>query len=461
MGIRALPQHLTITGALALSLCLLALLAAGSGQAHAAAGDYITGQVIVKVESEAALHEHILQNDKYAGVDRLDDDELPDNLATQNIYLLRTPDNYGVEEFVVDLLAGSPANGVVYAEPNYIAEAPEVLGDARMKARSPGYNKQPTEGNEGNTTYGDEANLNLSCSRGDIKGAIVAVLDTGAQLSHPALQGNFRKIKRYDFVDNDTTPSDEKFYRNADGDRVRGELAGHGTHVTGIVDQVAPGAKIMPLRVLDPRGLGDAYTVARAIYYAWWRSPHDVDVINLSLGTSKHSELLEEMVANATGDGIIVTAAAGNSGADAPHYPAAGAYDDGTGYPALFDPTKDGLVAVTSLREDRVKSNFANYGIWVDIAAQGENIRSTYLGDRYATWSGTSMATPFISGQAALISAVSSGQITSGNIELKIREKADATIYTVNETKYLLPNKQLGAGQANVCGSIGRGSVEP
>lgn len=452
MSIRVLPQHLTITGALALALCLLALLAAGSGQAHAAPDDYISGQVVVKVVSDAALYD-IIHNDRYAGVERLDDvpDDLPDNLATENIYLLRAPDNYDAEAFVADLLAGSPTNGVVYAEPNYVAAVPEILaGDARFRARSPGYNKQPTEANEGNTTY--DENLHLSCMRDDIKGTRVAVLDTGAQLNHPALQGNFRRVKRYDFVDNDATPSDEKFYRNGAGDRVRGQLAGHGTHVSGIVDQVAPGVKIMPLRVLDPRGLGDAYTVARAIAYA---QRHEAHVINLSLGTSKHSKLLEEIVANATGDNIIVTAAAGNGDTRAPHYPAAGAYD-GTGHPPFpFDPTEDGLVAVTSLQEDRVKSDFANFGPWVDIAAQGENIRSAYLGDRYATWSGTSMATPFISGEAALIRAVSSGPISSGNVELKIRDKADATIYAANEPGYLL-RKELGAGQANVCGSIDR-----
>ncbi len=443
MGIRALPQQLTLTGALALALFLLALVVAGSEQAHAAGEDFVTGQVIVKVESEAALYD-ILHNDKYAGVERLDDlgEDFPQyNLETENIYLLRAPDNYGVEEFVTDLLAGKPTNGVIYAEPNYIAETPEdPSGDARFKAR---VGRQYSS--EANTTY--DENLNLLCKREDFKGIKVAVLDTGAQLSHPRLEANFRKVKRYDFVDNDATPSDQRYYENEAGVSVKGQLAGHGTHVSGIVDQVAPGAKIMPLRVLDPDGRGGVYTVARAINFAMM-DVHDVDVINLSLGTSKHSKLIEEMVGKATEEeNIVVVAAAGNSGAEEPHYPAAGAY--GTGGVDPLSPPKEGLLAVTSVDGGMVKSNFANFGNWVGISAPGENIRSTYLGDRYAIWTGTSMATPFVSGQAALIRA-DSGPISPVKIEEAIRNSARSI---AAENELLLAGK-LGAGHADICGSL-------
>jgi thermitase len=463
MGIRAQPQHLTITGALALALCLLALLAAGPERAYAQVEDYKPGEVIVKLNTNTTTIDDILLDPAYAGVDRLDvlGEDFPQyNLESEGIYLLKAPDNDAMT-FVGKLLADTDID-VVYAEPNYIAEVPEdpsdsTFGDARFRARvGSKYSSQA------NTTF--DENLNLSCSRKDFKGAKVAVLDTGAQLGHPRLEANFRKVKRYDFVDNDATPSDQRYYRNEAGELVKGQLAGHGTHVSGIVDKVAPGAKIMPLRVLDPDGIGDVYTVARAIAYAQDR---EVAVINLSLGSSNHSELLEEMIEEATapGNDITVVAAAGNEDAEKPHYPAAGKF--GTDESPSLNPANDGLLAVTSLDKNEVmnkvmKSDFANYGEWVDIAAPGEDIRSTFLRDKYAIWSGTSMATPFISGQAALIRA-GNGTIPSMAIEAEIRDIADDSIYDFDLSRLDDPQYveywtrtlgKVGFGHANVCDSL-------
>ena len=442
MGVRALLQHQTITGALALALCLVALLATGSGQAYALGEVYRADEVIVKLRPGVAIEEILAD---YPSAERLDED-LPYNLETRNIYLLKAPDDTDVETFAENLLTNKRVDGI--AEPNFVAEAPEdpadpTYGVARMKARSISYRKQSSEANDTFAT-----NLNLSCAR-DIKGATVTVLDTGTQLSHPKLEANFKGVKRYDFVDNDTKPSDKRVGLDEDGDDLKDELAGHGTHVAGIVDQVAPGAKIMPLRVLDSEGYGDVYTIARAIAYA---ERHEVDVINLSLGTSKHSELLEEMVEEATGNGIVVAAAAGNSGIEEEHYPAAGEY--GTGGVDPLTPPRDGLLAVTSVDENGVKSDFATYGKWVDISAPGELIRSTFPRDKYANWTGTSMATPFISGQAALIRMVN-GSITPMTIEEKIQGSARPLRFGVmeDENDPQLIGK-LGAGHANVCDSL-------
>jgi len=289
-AIRALPQQLTLTGALALALYLLVLVAAGSEQAHAAEDDeFVAGQVIVKLNSDSTSIGDFLS--RYEGAERLDviGEDLPQyNLELMDIYLLKPPPGNDVTTFVSRLIAEKASNGVIYAEPNYIAETPKdpsdnTFGDARFKARV-----GSKYSSEANTTYDDLDHLDLSCAREDFKGTRVAVLDTGAQLNHSRLVANFRKVKRYDFVDDDGTPSDEQYYLNGAGQRVKGQLAGHGTHVTGIVDQVAPGAKIMPLRVLDPDGRGSVYTVARAINFAMM-DVHNVAVINLSLGTSKHS----------------------------------------------------------------------------------------------------------------------------------------------------------------------------
>jgi subtilisin family serine protease len=111
---------------------------------------------------------------------------------------------------------------------------------------------------------------------------------------------------------------------------------------------------------------------------------------------------------------------------------------------------------VTSVDGGMVKSNFANFGYWVGISAPGENIRSTYLGDSYAIWSGTSMATPFVSGQAALIRA-DDNSLDPEDIEVRIRSEANRSIYdrSTHDWEYLLTySGKLGAGHADVCASI-------
>jgi subtilisin family serine protease len=95
------------------------------------------------------------------------------------------------------------------------------------------------------------------------------------------------------------------------------------------------------------------------------------------------------------------------------------------------------------------KSDFANYGLWVDIAAPGNGIRSTFPISMYANWSGTSMATPFISGQAALIYKVY-GSLNPAGVEQKIRDSARPL--TVSNPTYV---GMLGAGRADLCASLG------
>jgi len=247
---------------------------------------------------------------------------------------------------------------------------------------------------------------------------------------------NFEGVKHYDFVDNDKNPSDRPVGKDADCDGEKDEMVGHGTHVAGIVDITAPAAKIMPLRVLDTEGYGDVFTIAKAVYFA---EQNSADVINLSLGSPSRSKLLQEVIEDATANGVVVAAAAGNSNSSVPHYPAAG---DG------LVASADGLVAVTSVNMYEQKSDFANYGSWVDIAAPGEGIRSAFPVSKYAYWSGTSMATPFVSGQAALIHAVY-GSLDPVGVEDKIRSSARSLVAT--DPVYAA---MLGAGRADVCNSL-------
>ena len=108
----------------------------------------------------------------------------------------------------------------------------------------------------------------------------------------------------------------------------------------------------------------------------------------------------------------------------------------------------DGLVAVTAVDMYAKKSDYANYGAWVDIAAPGDGIRSTFPVSMYANWSGTSMATPFISGQAALIRAAF-GLLDTASVEERIRRSAKPL--TLDNPSYA---GMLGAGRADVCTSL-------
>jgi subtilisin family serine protease len=430
-GVRALPQRLAPRGVLALTLSLV-LASAGATAGHNAwAGtlveDFVPDEVVVKLDVQSgATIEQI-----NAAYDTQVKDTLPGH---QGVYLLQIPSGRTLEGVLQDL-AGDPR--VLYAEPNFTVEPPEADehgGDARMRARVDG-----TSPTSSSTQYASSA-LGLLCAAtiSSGQGTTVAVIDTGAQLDHPQLAANFEGVKRYDFVGDDPNPADRAVGLDEDGDGLEDELVGHGTHVAGIVDLVAPSAKVMPLRVLDSEGYGQSFTIAKAISYA---ESNGADVINLSLGSRGKSELLREVVEAAIERGVVVAAAAGNEDNPLPHYPAAG---NGTAASA------DGLVAVTSVDMYEKKSAFASYGTWVDVAAPGENIRSAYPGGKYAYWSGTSMATPFVAGQAALIHTVN-GSLGPARIEAKIRNSARPLLL-----RDLVYAEMLGAGHADVCASLQR-----
>ena len=372
MGIR-LRQYSTICGALVTVLLLQVLSSLVPAWASAEEEGFEAGEVVVKLDpARGAGIEGINADYGSVTLERL--------LGSAGIYLIELPAASDTEA-VAERMEEDPR--LLYAEPNFVAEAPE--GDAR-KAFARGTSA------EASTQYAHDA-LNLSRAHeiGRGAGATVAVLDTGAQLGHPALRANFRGTEKYDFVGDDTNPSDRPVGLDADGNGLEDEMVGHGTHVAGIVDAVAPEARIMPLRVLDSEGYGNVFLVAEAISFA---ERHGADAINLSLSTPSRSDLLQDVLEEATEDGVVVAAAAGNSNTATPQYPAAGEGEE---------PSADGLLAVTSVDRYERKSGFASFGPWVDVAAPGTAIRSAFPVNRYASWSGTSMATPFVAGQAALL----------------------------------------------------------
>ena len=215
------------------------------------------------------------------------------------------------------------------------------------------------------------------------RGAVVAILDTGVDVSHPALVG--RLAAGFDFVDDDADPSEEENFVDDDGDGEIDEGFGHGTFVAGLVLAVAPDATVLPVRVLDTDAVGSVSRIAAGIRFA---TDHGVDVINLSLGARVRSEIIRGEVRRAQSHGIVVVAATGNR-------------SDGTviDFPAgLAD-----VIAVSSLAADLGRADFANAGSRTTVAAPGTELIGPFPGGGFARWSGTSFSAALVSGGVALL----------------------------------------------------------
>lgn len=210
---------------------------------------------------------------------------------------------------------------------------------------------------------------------------IVAVIDTGISLNHPEFAG--RVVPGYDFVNKDTDASDDH---------------GHGTHVAGIIAAginnaigmvgIAPAVSIMPIKALDNRGTGYWSDIAAAITYAVDRG---ASIINLSLGGTTTSGALKDAIAYAEAHDVFVAAAAGNYG------------NNWVIFPAYYQT----VMAVSATDEYDRWWTLSNYGTWIDVAAPGSSIWSTYWRsdnpNGYQFMTGTSMAAPHVSGLAALV----------------------------------------------------------
>ncbi|MFT2720366.1 S8 family serine peptidase [Deinococcus sp. A31D244] len=214
-------------------------------------------------------------------------------------------------------------------------------------------------------------------------GVTVAVIDTGLDLQHSAFQGSLSDPSTWwDFYAGDAVPQEE-------GTLGTGAY-GHGTNVAGIILQVAPRARIMPLRVLGADGSGDVANVARAIT---WAAAKGAQVINLSLGSAESSKVVQDAINKVTAQNVIVVASAGNENRNRITYPAATASSGKAGERALSVGSVDLL--------DR-KSSFSNYTKGLELVAPGEQVYAPAPGELMAAWSGTSMAAPMVTGGLAL-----------------------------------------------------------
>jgi subtilisin len=211
------------------------------------------------------------------------------------------------------------------------------------------------------------------------EGVKVGIIDTGINLTHPDLH----VVDNVSFVDGAATGNDDH---------------GHGTHVAGTVAAlnnsigvvgVAPQAELYAIKVLDSSGSGWDSDVISGIQ---WAVDHDIDIINMSLGSDQSSTAFELACNSAYNAGVLIVAAAGNSGSS-------GSTSDCVGYPAKYNS----VIAVGAVNSSNTRASFSSTGPAVEIAAPGVSVYSTYKGGAYATMSGTSMASPHVAGVAALV----------------------------------------------------------
>ncbi len=231
-------------------------------------------------------------------------------------------------------------------------------------------------------------------------GVKVAVIDTGIDYTHPDLDANY--AGGYDFVNGDADPMDDQ---------------GHGTMVSGVIAAedngsgvvgVAPHARLYALKVLDATGSGWESNVIAGVD---WARTHGIQVVNMSLGSSGASSAFQTAIANAYNAGVVLVAAAGNSGTCA-------GSGDTVSYPARFSQ----VIAVAATDSSDARPCFSSTGPAVALAAPGVSVTMPSRGGGYASASGTSFSSPHVAGTAALV--IASG--VSGNAAVRQRLQSTA-----------------------------------
>jgi thermitase len=355
---------------------------------------------------------------------------------------------------------------VEYAQPNYEIrlDDPTSYSPSENLPRSPisndplpndpMFNEQWALNNSGQN--GGKANADVRAIEAwkKIQGSkevVVAVLDSGVDYTHTYLAtnmwirpdnlpqykddelGTFNDLNGFNAADNLSDPMDDN---------------GHGTHCAGIIgaegnnDEGIAGinwkVEIMPLKFMGRGGFGTTKDAIEAINYAIDRKQNGVNVrvINASWGSTMRSKALEDAIRAAGEAGILFVAAAGNDGTSndrSPHYPSN--YD------------LPNVISVAALDRNDNLASFSNFGAkTVHVAAPGKDILSTWLGDNYREASGTSMATPYVAGVAALI--------LSSEPKLSVEKLRERVLKSVDKLDSLNGKVESG-GRINAAKALG------
>jgi thermitase len=351
-----------------------------------ARGEYVPGEVLVKFKSsltgadaQVALAEQGL--------------DVAGSIAPLDVFKLAVAPGRELET-VASLRARAD---VLYAEPNYLVYAQETIPD------DPGYVNQ-----WGLPKISAPQAWDIISTTGGA-GVVIAIVDSGIDLTHPDFACADKLVPGYDFVNGDGDPQDDN---------------GHGSHVAGIasacsdntigVAGVAWTASLMPVKILDASGSGSFANLASGITYA---VDHGANIINLSLGAANGSQVMADAIQYAEDQGVLIAAAAGNCAQGG------GTSCSGLINPPIYPAAYTSTVAVAATDVDDSHASFSEIQPYVDVSAPGVSIYSTVPGD-YWFKTGTSMATPFVSGLAALIWSLAPG-LTLQEVRAQIESSAD------------------------------------
>lgn len=262
--------------------------------------------------------------------------------------------------------------------------------------------------------------------RPDAADVIVAVLDTGVDLSHPDLKANLMTDAGYDFLDDQASPQDDESHGTAVAGII-GALGNNHEGVTGIAWHV----KILPIKALNSEGRGPDSAMVKAILYA---ADNGAKIINISSTGTRYSAALETAVQYAQDKGALIVAAAGNTGNG----------DNSVDYPAAFD----GVIAVAAIDDKDQLATFSQRQSYVSMAAPGVDVPSTAWAGAgrgpYASQSGTSIAAPHVSGAAAILWALRP-DLSASDITNALESNADKIAST---------DPGYGAGILNVARAV-------
>lgn len=255
-------------------------------------------------------------------------------------------------------------------------------------------------------------------------GIKVAVIDSGIDHQHPDLKANY--VDGWDFVNNDNDPMDD----NGHGTHVAGTIAAVAKNGIGVVG-VAPQVELYGLKVLGANGSGSFSSIIAALE---WCIENNIQITNNSYGSSTNPGSTVEAAFNkANTAGILNIAAAGNEGNRR-------GTGDSVGYPAAYDA----VMAVAATDSNNVRAYFSSTGPKVEISAPGVSILSTVPNNGYASYSGTSMASPHVAGVAALVKAANTS-MDNAQIRTRLQSTADP-LGNANWYGYGLVNALEAAG---------------
>lgn len=365
-------------------------------------GDWVKGEILVKFKEGVT-------GDEVSNVHKQLGGRVKEVIPGINVQVVAV--NRGIGEAVS---AYARNRNVVYAEPNYLAHALFTPNDPFFNLQWGLHNTGQTEGTPDADIDAPEA-WEIATGSSTVK---IAILDTGIDQDHEDLVAKIGLQKN--FSDSPTLD----------------DIYGHGTHVAGIaaadthndigVAGVGFKSSLMNVKVLNDSGSGPYSKIAEGII---WAADNGAQVINLSLGARWKSATLESAVNHAWGKGAVVVAAAGNSG------------NPSSTYPAKYE----NCIAVAATNDEDLKASWSSYGDWVDVAAPGVDIYSTFPNDTYGNGSGTSMATPHVAGIAALVWSTGFG-INNQLVRDRIEQTAEPILGTGSYWVW---------GRVNACEAVG------